>query len=133
MGGFGKTWMAQYVSKKLVNDYNFIIKWFNAKTIEDSFRNLLIKDFKIELESLKNENIINLLNNELRNLIQNQKDIRILFVFDNIKNDAEIKEYLIDLPKEVKVLITTRNKEIKSLKLKFKTIDMKSNRPKNLK
>ena len=44
MGGFGKTWMAQYVSKKLVNDYNFIIKWFNSKTIEDSFRNVLIKD-----------------------------------------------------------------------------------------
>ena len=48
--------MAQFVSKRLANDYNFIIsKWFNSKTIEDSFRNILINDFKYELESIKNE------------------------------------------------------------------------------
>ncbi len=56
--------------------------------------------------------IINLINFELTNLIQSQKDLNILFIFDNLKNDEEIKKYLNDLPKKIKVLITTRNKDL---------------------
>ena len=114
MGGFGKTWMAQFISNRLKDQYGFINKWIDSKSIEDSFRNILINDFAYENEMLKNKNITNLLNNELRDFIQTKNDLKILFIFDNIKNDEEIKKYINNLPKKINVLITTRNKKLLS-------------------
>jgi hypothetical protein len=37
----------------------------------------------------------------------------ILFVFDNIENIEEKKDYILKLPPKVKIIITTRNQELK--------------------
>ena len=112
--GMGSTSMASYVSKYLINKHDFLVKHFKSDQIYSKYLKILKNDFNYDDddddENL-NDDPIGWVNHELREFIR-KNDRNILFVFDEINNDEEIKKYIIDLPKEVRVLITTKNKNL---------------------
>ena len=107
LGGMGKTTMAQHVSKYLIDYHNFTIKWFQPNEIDLKYNKIL--RIELKYKSFDNEDMIYLMNNELREYCKENDDTKILLIFDNILNDKEIEKYIIDLPQMVRVLVTTRN------------------------
>ena len=107
IGGIGKTILASYLANKLYDESNYKYKWFDSKNdLNEKYRLILEKEFN-QFKSNK-EYIINYLSNNLKDEKSN-----ILFVFDNIENIEEIKDYILKLPSKVKIIITTRNQELK--------------------
>ena len=122
ISGTGKTTMARHICKQLKDNHNFIIKWFETfdnddKSMKDmiyfKYREILRDEFGYEIDSLKcKKSVIKSFSNELKSLLELKNDIRILFVIDNVKHEEQIREYIDDLPINIKILITTRNNDL---------------------
>jgi len=107
IGGIGKTILASYLANKLYDEFNYKYKWFDSNNdLNEKYRLILEKEFN-QFETNK-EYIISYLSNNLKDEKSN-----VLFVFDNIENIEEKKDHILKLPSKVKIIITTRNQELK--------------------
>ena len=118
IGGMGKTTMTQFITKDLRDNYNYVIKWFQQNNIDFEYDKILKNEFNLSVNKLDER--INLMNLELRDL-----NNKIVFVFDNIANNDEIFKYLVDLPRHVQVVITTRNEKLLNNWLNVKRIQLR--------
>ena len=85
-----------------------IVRWLSADSadkIDMEYRNLAI-ELGIPVNSLgKNKQVvINLVNNKVANLKS-----QLLLIFDYVEEYNHIKDYIINLPPQVKVMVTTRD------------------------
>lgn len=102
-GGAGKSTLAiEYVKK---HKQNKLVRFFYAesKTKLDQQYRELAQELSIKVDGQPAPLIMQLINNNLANM-----NAKTLFVFDNVDNYDEIKEYLVNLPKNSKAIITTR-------------------------
>jgi tetratricopeptide (TPR) repeat protein len=107
IGGIGKTILASYLANRLFNKFNYKFKWLDCNSdLNEKYKLILKKEFN-QIENNK-DYIISVLCNKL-----NDEKSNILFVFDNILNIEEKKDYILKLPSKVKIIITTRNQELK--------------------
>ena len=102
-GGIGKSSCAIEYGKR--NRQGKIIRYFNAESINkiDQQYKELAREFNIDVDTQQRNVIMQLINNKLSTITA-----KILFVFDNVDNYDDIKEYLINLPHNVQTIITTR-------------------------
>lgn len=116
IGGIGKTTMANYICTKLKDEKQFIVKTFKADFIFDKYLEILKHEFLYSVDKLKenNFNLVNSLNNEFDKLLNENKELNILFCIDNVgnKNEEQLGKYLSRLHKKIKVLITTRQNNL---------------------
>jgi len=107
IGGIGKTILASYLANRLFNEFNYKYKWFDCNCdLNEKYKLILKKEFN-QIENNK-DYIISLLCSKL-----NDEKSNILFVFDNILNIEEKKDYILKLPSKVKIILTTRNQDLK--------------------
>ena len=84
----------------------------NRDKIDLNYRNILKDEFQVTLsDTATRVQVIRKLNSELNDFISNEDEKitlkrHVLFVFDNVKREEEIEEYLSDLPPKIKILIT---------------------------
>ena len=108
-GGFGKTTLALEYCNFASKETN--IRWF------DSYSHQVLETEYRKLSALLD---INEVDEDLDFVIENtniklkQIDKEILFVFDNVESFDEINKFINKLPKNIKVLITTRH-ELKTV------------------
>jgi adenylate kinase family enzyme len=110
IGGIGKSTLAFYLVNKLLNDYDdYKFKWFDFNTdLNVEYKRILEKEYNKNCETSE-DYIIMALHNELIN----EKKSKIIFVFDNVENFAEKKNFILKMPSSIKIIITTRNRELK--------------------
>lgn len=102
-GGIGKSSCAIEYGKVLKR--NQIVRYLNAESttkIDQQYRDLA-QELNIKVEKQPKNVIRQLVNNKLNTL-----STEILFIFDNIDQYDDTKEYLINLPANIKAIITTR-------------------------
>ena len=104
--GVGKTTLAlQYCNRLISNDYDACIRWFNADSSE-----------KLQLEYKRLSKLLDINGDDLNFIIERinmklkQFQKEILFVFDGVESYDHIDKYInTKLPKNIKILITTRD------------------------
>ena len=104
--GAGKTTLALEYAYKLKDENTFIPRWFNAYMryqIEMEYREFAdVLDIKTETKSMK------FITQKVNFLLEKSK-MNILFIFDNLEEYECIEDLITGIPKNVKILITTRN------------------------
>ncbi len=102
-GGVGKSSCAIEYGK--LNKPNKIVRYLNAESAAkiDQQYMALAQELNINVEKQPRNIIMLLVNNKL-----NAISTEILFIFDNIDQYDDAKEYLINLPMNIKAIITTR-------------------------
>lgn len=104
----------------------------NRDKIDLNYRNILKDEFQVTLsDTATRVQVIRKLNSELNDFISNEDEKitlkrHVLFVFDNVKREEEIEEYLSDLPPKIKILITTRNKDLFHDILNLERVDLET-------
>ncbi|RNA14115.1 hypothetical protein BpHYR1_052520 [Brachionus plicatilis] len=93
VGGFGKTTMAKNIAKQLIEKYNFLVKVLNANNIEDKFGKILREDCCYLDDKFKDKyfDLIDSINNELNIILNKKKELKVLFLIDNIKKNFDEK------------------------------------------
>lgn len=82
------------------------IIWIDSESkdkIMGAFRNLAI-ELGIDISSIDSESIIRFVSNKVRNY-----RLKVIFIFDNLESSVDIRQFLLNLPQNVKVIITSRN------------------------
>jgi DNA-binding CsgD family transcriptional regulator len=105
--GVGKSSLAIQFGKRQKDD--MIVRFFDADSISkinEKYRELA-SELNINTNQQNKDFIMKLVNNKLENL-----NYKLLFIFDNVDRYEDIKEYVANLPSNVKVLITTRKPEL---------------------
>ena len=108
--GTGKsTLAAEYGFNGLKQEY--IIKWFNEKTLPIAYT-YLAKELEIKVEDNASQDYIRKKVNEALK----EKD-KVIFIFDNVNEFTdEIIKYISELPLNIKLIITTNNKNQNNFK-----------------
>ncbi|CAF1235330.1 unnamed protein product [Didymodactylos carnosus] len=109
--GSGKTTLALKYAHEQNDENNKIVRWFNAESkdfVWNDYKNLATQELRIGNEINERQIIINLVNSRLQIL-----GLNILFVFDNAKDADDINELIINLPRNVQTIITTKNNNLK--------------------
>ena len=102
--GIGKSSCAIEYGKRYKE--NIPVRYFNADSatkMEQQYRKLA-KEMDINVDQQADDFVIKLVNNKLASL-----KTKILFIFDNVDRYEDIKEYMVNMPTNVQVIITTRN------------------------
>jgi len=102
-GGMGKSTLAEKFGIDRKQE-GWQVRWIKGTQLEEEFFQLA-RDLKIPTTNLHSEEIRNLVYGGLERLPKKQ----ILLIFDNVEDEAKIKQYLKNLPIRTKVLITSRN------------------------
>ena len=105
--GIGKSSCATEYGKRYKE--NIPIRYFNADSatkMEQQYRKLA-KEMDINVDQQADDFVIKLVNNKLASL-----KTKILFIFDNVDRYEDIKEYMVNMPTNVQVIITTRNPKL---------------------
>lgn len=100
--GMGKTTLAAKYGKDCKHS-GWQVRWIKGARIHEEFLKLA-KDLNIKTDNLGPEEIRDLVYGGLERFTKK----RILLVIDNAKDWKEIKQYLVNLPNHVKVVITSR-------------------------
>jgi tetratricopeptide (TPR) repeat protein/DNA-binding CsgD family transcriptional regulator len=101
--GIGKSSCAIEYGKR--HKPNKLVRYFNAAfatKINQQYRELA-QELNITVDQQPNNVVMQLVNNKLSSLATD-----ILFIFDNVDQYDDIKEYLANLPTNIRVIITTR-------------------------
>ena len=117
-GGTGKTTMAvEYGYQK--RDEGRVVRWFNEHRVQEGYRAIAI-ELGVPTDSNDKDIIRKMVNVKLAqvrlntggansvNLSHFNNDL--LFIFDNIEDLTEVEEYIRDLPQNVKLILTSRQK-----------------------
>ena len=102
-GGIGKSSCAIEYGK--LHKQKKIVRYLNAEStikIDQQYRELA-QELNINVEQQPRNVVMQLVNNKLNTL-----STKILFIFDNIDQYDDAKEYLMNMPMNVKAIITTR-------------------------
>ncbi|MGI9214489.1 MAG: tetratricopeptide repeat protein, partial [Gammaproteobacteria bacterium] len=102
-GGIGKSSCAIEYGK--LNKLNKIVRYLNAEStdkIDQQYRGLA-QELNINVEKQPRNIIMQLVNNKLNTI-----PTELLFIFDNVDQYDDTKEYLINLPINIKAIVTTR-------------------------
>ncbi|MGD0466299.1 MAG: tetratricopeptide repeat protein [Gammaproteobacteria bacterium] len=102
-GGIGKSSCAIEYGKQ--HKRNKIVRYLNAESttkIDQQYRELA-QELNINVEQQPRNVVMQLVNNKLNTL-----STEILFIFDNVDQYDDAKEYLINMPMNIKAIITTR-------------------------
>ncbi len=111
VSGTGKSAIANRYGWKLNDETDYIITWIESDSdlkIQNGFQKFYFQFSQQEIK--KKEYLIQIVNKMILNSPK-----KFLFIFDNCEETTNIKEYLINMPNNAKVLITT-NKEIDLIK-----------------
>ena len=101
--GIGKSSCAIEYGKR---NRNILVHYFDAdqqQKIEQQYRKLA-NSMDLNVDQQSNDFVIRLVNNKLGSL-----KTKILFIFDNVDRSEDINVYMVNLPTNVQVIITTRN------------------------
>lgn len=111
-GGVGKSTLALEYGK--IHKNVKLVRYFDADTTNKIDRKYkeLAEEFNIAIKDRPRSFIMQLVNNQL-----NRIDTEILFIFDNVESYDDIKDYIINLPSNVKALITTRQPKLTNDKI----------------
>ena len=106
-GGVGKSSCAIEYGKR--NKRNKIVRYLNAEFITkiDQHYRELAQELNINADQQPRNVVMQLVNNKLNTLAT-----KILFVFDNVEQSDEVKEYLVNLPQNIQAIITTRRPKL---------------------
>lgn len=106
-GGIGKSTCAAEYGKLQKNKW--IIRYFNADSANkiDQKYSELAQEFNLNTVQQPKSLIMQLVNKKLSSV-----ERKILFIFDNVEDYEDVKEYLNNLPVNVKAIITTRHPEL---------------------
>jgi tetratricopeptide (TPR) repeat protein len=88
-----------------------VVRWFNADSeikVNAEYRKIS-RELGLNIESLVPEIMTGLVNNKI-----NEVKSKIIFILDNVEKYDDIKNHLMNLPDNVKIIITTSNNNIKS-------------------
>lgn len=116
--GTGKSSCALQYAYRL-KDEGALVRWFDSSSKEKLFAEY--KDFaeSIRIDLGKNQKVlINIVNGEL-----SRYGKRILLIFDNVENNADINDFILNLPNNVSIIITPKNSEL-SLVTKNQIIEL---------
>ncbi len=106
-GGMGKsTLAAEYGHNRQQEGWQ--VRWIKGTEIYREFLDLA-QEMNKSVEVSGAEKVRNSVYSGLLNLFGKRQ---ILFIFDNVENEEEIKQYLINLPNHLKVIIASRNPKI---------------------
>jgi len=122
--GMGKTEIANQYAQNLKNERSdIIINWFKSDSSDNLLSELIEFSERLGNQKLTDkEKLIKRVNDKINNL---KKEF--LFIFDNCEAE-DIKDYLINIPNNIKILITTKIKQenLESLKDRIYTIELES-------
>jgi tetratricopeptide (TPR) repeat protein/DNA-binding CsgD family transcriptional regulator len=105
--GIGKSSLAIEYGKNYKTSE--IVRYFNASSkakIDQQYRELA-QEFNINVNQKSSNFVMLLINNKLNTI-----PAKILFIFDNVDQYDDIKEYLVNLPKNILAIITTRKPQL---------------------
>jgi tetratricopeptide (TPR) repeat protein len=113
VSGTGKSAIANRYGWKLKDETDYIITWMESDSDLKLLNGFQKFNFQFSLQEIKKkEYLIQIVNKMILNSPK-----KYLFIFDNCEETTIIKDYLINMPGNAKVLITT-NKEIELIKNK---------------
>lgn len=101
--GIGKSTLAIEYGKQ--HKKNQIIRYLNAESkikMDQQYREIA-QELNINIDQLQSNLIMQLVNNKLYNLA-----VKILFIFDNVDEYDNVKEYIANLPPNIQTIVTTR-------------------------
>ncbi|HJD59788.1 MAG TPA: tetratricopeptide repeat protein, partial [Rickettsia endosymbiont of Omalisus fontisbellaquei] len=108
--GIGKSTCASEYAK-IQKNKGITIRLFNSDSKEKVIEEYCTLATELGFDATQPINIIiNLINAKLKN----NSDNTILFIFDNVENYEDVKEFLVNLPSKVKVIITCRDNKLAS-------------------
>ena len=104
-GGVGKSSLArEYATRLKTNNPESFIYWFNA----DSFEKLTIEYKRFaDLFAIDTDKDFDFIIRKTNMIMESLKK-EILFVFDNVENYDYVDEFLSNIPRNLKILLTTR-------------------------
>jgi hypothetical protein len=122
--GMGKTEIANQYAQNLKKDKpGIIINWFKSDSSDNLFSEVMEFSERFGNEKLTDKmKLIKRVNDRINN---SEKDF--LFIFDNCEAE-DIEEYLINIPNNTKILMTTKikQKNLESLRERIHTIEIES-------
>jgi tetratricopeptide (TPR) repeat protein len=118
--GVGKSMLAQKYCDYVTNNCEQIARWINSNSKENINQNL-----KLVMYQVKEMNIdSNYAWAYVKKLLEKDfSDNSFLFIFDNLQKFEYIKDFLDDLPKNLQIIITSRNLEFKELNYQQLQVD----------
>ena len=122
VSGIGKSSAAiNYAHTQKEKNSKLILRLFDADSkekIDDEFKNLA-EELKIDSKIFETKHaFLNLIKKNLSELNES-----LFFIFDNVSSQKDVQDYINALPRNVKAIVTTKNKDL--LSNKYKTIDLK--------
>lgn len=116
VGGIGKSTLAATYGRS-AKQCGWQVRWIKGMQIEEEFLQLA-QDMNITSDHLRPQEVRDLVYKDFAKLFHEQE---VLLIFDNVEDNEKIKSYLMNLPGNVKVIITSRKDDllegIKSIKL----------------
>lgn len=117
IGGIGKSTLAATYARNCKQS-GWQARWIKGMQIEEEFLQLA-KDMNLTIDNLSPQEVRDLIYNDFAKSFQGQE---ILLIFDNVEDKEKLKQYLINLPDNIKIIITGRKSDlvegIKSIKLR---------------